>query len=384
MYLVRGEVFFQHDGKYYVTGSSSNLFFKMLVRAIGPFTMMIWVDHRTDKFNPSNMEEFDNSLGIRIIPIDKPSGYLKKNYYIKNIVKKADCLSFKLPLPESIIGCFWALLYRKPFVIESGGDSKASLWYHGSLAYKLAAWPTDMIVKIQHKLAKHIIYVSKSLLQRCYPSKARQIGCSDAIIGLPEEGILQKRIEHIKSKKGAYVLGLIGATHAEYRGHDTLIEAASVLVSKGYDVRVSFLGGGNADEKRRTTARRCKVEDRVEFYGRVPHDQVLNWIDGIDILVMPTLVESLGRAVIEAMSRGCPVIGTYETALGEQIGSDCLVHARNVNEIVTIIERIINHKDYATYCAYENFYRSMKYNCDYTYRLRKEFYDEFYKIEGLA
>ncbi len=384
MYLVRGEVFFQHNGKYYVTGSSSNLFFKMLVRAIGPFTMMIWVDHRTDKFNPSNMEEFDDSLGIQIIPIDKPNGYLKKSSYIKEVVKNADCLSFKLPLPESIIGCFWALLYKKPFVIESGGDSKASLWYHGGLAYKLAAWPTDMIVRIQHKLAKHIIYVSKSLLQRCYPSKARQIGCSDAIIGLPEDGILQKRIEHINSKKGPFILGLIGATHAEYRGHDTLIEAASVLVSKGYDVKVSFLGGGNADEKRRTTARRLNVEDRVEFFGRVPHDQVLDWIDGIDILVMPTLVESLGRAVIEAMSRGCPVIGTYETALGEQIGSDCLVHARNVNEIVTIIERIINHKDYATYCAYENFYRSMKYNCDYTYRLRKEFYDEFYKIEGLA
>lgn len=384
MYLVRGEVFFQHGGKYYVTGSSSNLFFKMLVKTIGPFTMMIWVDSNEGKYSHNNLEEFDESLGIKIIPFEKPKSYSIQSRLIRDIVKNADCLSFKLPLPESIIGCFWALLYRKPFVIESGGDSKASLWYHGGLAYKLAAWPIDMIVKIQHKHAKHIIYVSKSLLQRCYPSKARQIGCSDAIIGLPEDRILQKRIEHIKSKKGAYVLGLIGATHAEYRGHDTLIEAASVLVSKGYDVRVSFLGGGNADEKRRTTARRCKVEDRVEFYGRVPHDQVLNWIDGIDILVMPTLVESLGRAVIEAMSRGCPVIGTYETALGEQIGSDCLVHARNVNEIVTIIERIINHKDYATYCAYENFYRSMKYNCDYTYRLRKEFYDEFYKIEGLA
>lgn len=384
MYLVRGEIFLRREGKYYITGSSSNLFFKMLVKAMGPFSMMVWVVPQKETFNSKKLEEFDESLGVKIIPIDKPSGYLKKSRYIKEVVKNADCLSFKLPLPESIIGCFWALLYKKPFVIESGGDSKASLWYHGGLAYKLAAWPTDMIVKIQHKLAKHIIYVSKSLLQRCYPSKARQIGCSDAIIGLPEDGILQKRIEHIKSKKGAYVLGLIGATHAEYRGHDTLIEAASVLVSKGYDVRVSFLGGGNVDEKRRATAKRLNVEDRVEFYGRVPHDQVLDWIDGIDILVMPTLVESLGRAVIEAMSRGCPVIGTYETALGEQIGSDCLVHARNVNEIVTIVERIINHKDYATYCAYENFYRSMKYNCDYTYRLRKEFYDEFYKIEGLA
>lgn len=383
MYLVRGEVFFQSEGKYYVTGSSSNYFFKMLVKAMGPLTMMVWVDHQSGKYNPDKMEPFDESLGISIIPYDKPKGYLKRNKYIKEVVKKSDCLSFKLPLPESIIGCFWAWVYRKPYVIESGGDSKASLWYHGGLLYKLAAWPVDLVVKIQHKLAKHIVYVSKSLLQRRYPSKVHQLGCSDAILELPSLDVLHKRLEHINNKKGPYTLGLIGATQAEYRGHDTLIKVAAELVKQGYDVRISFLGGGSSDEKRKKLARQLSIEDRVEFYGRVPHDQVLDWIDTIDILVMPTLVESLGRAVIEAMSRGCPVIGTYETALGEQLGSDSLVHARNVNEIVEIIGFIINHKDYATYCAYENFYRSMKYNCDYTYSLRKEFYDDFYKMERI-
>ena len=63
---------------------------------------------------------------------------------------------------------------------------------------------------------------------------------------------------------------------------------------------------------------------------------MFEWIDNLDILVMPTLAESLGRAVIEAMSRGCPVIGSIETALPEQIGSDCITYARNADSIAEI------------------------------------------------
>lgn len=382
MILIRGHKFVKSGDLLYNMGSSSNKYYDYLTKATGPISILSWIDEDISKYDLSKLEVFDKSLPITIIQHPN-TGVLKKSEIIFNTIKKGDSFSFKLPLPYSIIGCFFAILLRKPFVIESGGDFKKSLWYHGGLSYKVVAYPLDLIVKIEHRFAKHIIYVSKNYLQKIYPSKARQIGCSDAIINKGAEEILEKRINRINNHKGSFILGLIGATHAEYRGHDTLIKAAANLIRKGYDVKVKFLGGGKADGKRIIVAKKEGIEDRVEFCGRLPHDQVLNWIDDIDILVMPTLVESLGRAVIEAMSRGCPVIGTYETALGEQIGSDCLVHARNEKEIVSVVERIIKYKDYASYCAYENFYRSMKYDCELTYSFRKDFYDEFYKIEGL-
>ena len=146
---------------------------------------------------------------------------------------------------------------------------------------------------------------------------------------------------------------------------------------------MKFLGGGTKNLQLIKLAESLGIKDIIEFGGRLQHNEVLLWIDEIDVLVMPTLAESLGRAVIEAMSRACPVVGSIETALREQVGSDCIVHARDVDQITFTVENIISRKDYTKACAYENFYRAIKYASDYTYSLRKNFYDEFYKIENI-
>lgn len=382
MLVVRGDLFIKDNDKFYIVGSGSNKFYKLLVTVMGPYKMMAWIIDKKD-YDLEHLEIFDETMGVELVVNSNKVSLFKKINIIRKAVKNADCLNFKLPLPDSIIGCLWAILYSKKYVVESGGDLLKSLWYHEGLSYKLIALPMNLIVRLEHRLAKHIIYVSKNFLQEIYPSKARQLGCSDAVIYITSESVLAKRIDKITNKRGFFRLGLIGATQAGYRGHDTLIKAASLLRDKGYHLKVSFLGGGTADDKRRKCAEKCNMSDRIEFCGRIKHSEVLSWIDNIDVLVMPTLVESLGRAVIEAMSRGCPVIGTYETALREQIGSDCLVHARNVQEIASVMERIIKHKDYALMCARENYYRAMKYSSDLTYKFRKEFYDEFYTIENI-
>lgn len=382
MLVVRGDLFIKDNDKFYIVGSGSNKFYKLVMTVMGPYKMMAWIIDKGN-YNLENLEVFDETMGVELVINSDKVSLFKKINIIRKAVKNADCLNFKLPLPHSIIGCLWAILYNKKYVVESGGDLLTALWYHEEFAYKLMAVPMNLIVRLEHRLAKHIIYVSKNFLQKKYPSKARQLGCSDAVIYITPESVLAKRIDKITNKRGCFRLGLIGATQVGYRGHDTLIKAASLLRDKGYDLNVSFLGGGTADDKRKKCAEKCDMKRHIEFCGRIKHDEVLSWIDNIDVLVMPTLQETLGRAVIEAMSRGCPVIGTYETALGEQIGSDCLVHARNIQEIANAIERIIKHKDYALMCARENFYRAMKYNIGLTYEFRKEFYDEFYILENI-
>lgn len=383
MILVRGIKFVKSENKLYIIGSASNETFCYLTIAMGQITILAWIDEDSSKYDLSKMEILDESLPITVIP-HKKVGLYKRLKIIYQTIKEGDCFNFKLALPDSIIGCFFAILLRKPYVIESGSDMKTSLWYHGGLLYKIAAYPFNFIIYLEHRFASHIIYVSKRFLQEKYPSKARQIGISDTILTTPPETILEKRILRIQNSKKDFVLGLIGATHVEYRGHDTLIKAAAKLVEKGYNIKVRFLGGGTGDNKRIALAHSLGVENIIEFSGRKKHEDVLTWIDDIDVLVMPTLQETLGRAIIEAMSRGCPIVGSIETAIGEQIGSDCLVHARNVDEIVDTVERIISNKNYAIACAKENYYRSFKYNSDYTFSLRKEFYDKFYEIEGIA
>jgi len=50
--------------------------------------------------------------------------------------------------------------------------------------------------------------------------------------------------------------------------------------------------------------------DRVRVVGRVPHDQVADWIAASDVLCQPSLVEPFGQALLEAMSSERPVVAT--------------------------------------------------------------------------
>lgn len=381
MLLVRGDLFIKRDNKLYIVGSASNFLYSNNVYYMRDIEVLGWLIDDPN-YDTSYLEEFKDNSHIKLIlyPFSKKIKYKKS--IIKKEVKKCSSASLKLSLTDAMLAFKYVKRYKKPFVIESGTDSFNSLWYHGgSPFYKLAAVPMELLLKNYHRRSKYIVYVSKDYLQRKYPSKAFQIGCPDVALLPTNELVLEKRIEKIKKHRKPFVLGLIGATHAEYRGHDRLIEIMSKLVEKGYDTRVAFLGGGKSDDKRIMKAKSLGVLDRVVFCGRKNHNEVLAWIDDIDCLVMPTLAESLGRSIIEAMSRGCPVIGTLGTAIPEQIGSDCVVYPKDIDGFVRIIELMINNEDYLVSCSKENFYRANKYTSNITNEIRKGFYDTFYNNE---
>ncbi len=381
MLVIRNERFIRCNGEIYLTGSSSNRLYENNLYCMRNVTYLGWVKE-DNKIDVNKYEKYVEQEGMNLDLHDEASTTRQKLHIIKNAVKNATAVSVKLPITDAMIACFYALKYKKPFVVESGGYAWGSLWYHGgSTKYKLAAYPVEWIVRFFHKRAKFIIYVSKDFIQKVYPSKAIQVGCPDVVMNIPDETVLNQRLDKINHPPNTYTLGLIGATQAEYRGHDTLIEVASILKSRGHDVKVCFVGGGTKDAERLACAKRFGMEDKVVFQGRLTHDEVFQWIDDIDVLVMPTLQETLGRAVVEAMSRGCPVVGSAETAISEQIGLDCIAPARDANKIADAVENIITNPYYASACAKENFYRSFKYASVYTNTKRKQFYDTFYKNE---
>jgi glycosyltransferase involved in cell wall biosynthesis len=58
----------------------------------------------------------------------------------------------------------------------------------------------------------------------------------------------------------------------------------------------------------RTLARDLGVEPQVEFMGSVPHDEVLALFQTHDVFLFPSLHDSGGIAVLEAMYLGLPVV----------------------------------------------------------------------------
>lgn len=65
--------------------------------------------------------------------------------------------------------------------------------------------------------------------------------------------------------------------------------------------------------------RRLGLEDRVIFHGPRPHADLIQTYQNADLVVNPSLSESFGIAMVEAMSCGTPVVGTKVGGMQETI-----------------------------------------------------------------
>lgn len=376
--LVRDDKFLKCNNHYYNVGSSSNELYANNIYSMGEFYNLSWVMPANNK-QVEGHEELSEFSDMHLILNDKHLGFFAKCRIIKKYVKKSDVVVAKMSLFQAIIASHYAVKYNKVLVIESASDLFAALWFHGgNIKYKLAAIPLDMFVKYYHRKANYIVYVSKEFMQKKYKSEAKSIGCADVVLDNPKKVELDKRIKKIQNytEEHVFIIGLIGATQAEYRGHDVLIKSCAPLIKKGFRIIIKFLGGGTADYKRKKCADNNNIGENVEFCGRLKHDEVAEWLTNIDILVMPTKVESLGRAVLEAMSVACPVIGSRTTALRELLPESCLVDPTDTKAITSLIEKMIIDNEYMIECAKANFEKSREYSSAVTNEIRREFYQK--------
>lgn len=72
----------------------------------------------------------------------------------------------------------------------------------------------------------------------------------------------------------------------------------------------------------------------------MPHEEVFKWLDDIDIYIQPSDTEGLSRALIEAMSRGCPCIASNAGGNIELINKEYIFKKKNVRELINCIINI--------------------------------------------
>jgi hypothetical protein len=108
--------------------------------------------------------------------------------------------------------------------------------------------------------------------------------------------------------RGANVLGFAGSFYG-YEGLDLLLDVLPGLISRIGSLKVLLVGGGPQEANLREQAIRLGVRDRVIFAGRVPHHQVGQFYDLMDVMVYPRRPMRLTHLVtplkpLEAMAQG--------------------------------------------------------------------------------
>lgn len=125
------------------------------------------------------------------------------------------------------------------------------------------------------------------------------------------------------------------------KNYPQVLEALAVVADKGYDFLYKIIGDGPEWERIAFTAYDLGISDKVQFLGRIPHDEVQKQLVTASIYLQYSLQEGFCNAVLEAQAMGklCIVSdaeGLAENVLDEQTG---WVVPRNKPELLA--EKII-------------------------------------------
>lgn len=99
------------------------------------------------------------------------------------------------------------------------------------------------------------------------------------------------------------------------------------VVARLPEVHLVLIGAGEEQRELEQKAVRLQVADRVHMVGEVAHQHAINLIAASDVFAFPSLSESMGLAVVEAMMCGTPIVASPIRALHEVLGPDSAVYA---------------------------------------------------------
>jgi glycosyltransferase involved in cell wall biosynthesis len=194
---------------------------------------------------------------------------------------------------------------------------------------------------------------------------------------MPDPDVLARRLERISHGSGQLALGLIGAIGHRYKGVHTAVEALAQLGPEFEWIELRVLGPGDPKHLE-ALAERLGLAKRVRFCGTVTSGQpVLDWLDNIDIYLQPSLHEGLPRALIEAMSRGCPAIGSTAGGIPELLNPRFLHRPGDAAALAALIRVLVQDRSIQIAQAQHSFETAKAYRSDILNARRAEFWLRF-------
>ena len=292
-----------------------------------------------------------------------PVGFLRYAPDIRRAVARVadqlDALVFRVP--SALSNLIWRTLTRRgrPFGLEVVGDPH-EVFAPGVVDHPLRPffrWHFSGHLRRQCLRASGVAYVTKRALQQRYPTRATSISACD--VDLPEEallgGVLSTHYSSVEldsayiaeclrkpKQHGPYQLVTVGSLAQLYKGTDVLIEAVARSVRAGVDLTAVVVGDGKYRPDLMAQAERIGMASRIRFAGQVTAGgPVRDILDAADLFVLPSRTEGLPRALIEAMARALPCIGSDVGGIPELLDASELVPAGDPAALATKIQDVL-------------------------------------------
>jgi len=103
----------------------------------------------------------------------------------------------------------------------------------------------------------------------------------------------------------------------EEKNYPALLRSWPVVLAAHPSAQLWILGSGSLDRELKALANKMEISGSVHFAGRV--DDVMRWFTAADVAVFASRYESFGRAAVEAMACGTPVVATLVDGLKDTV-----------------------------------------------------------------
>nr|WP_274522893.1 glycosyltransferase family 4 protein [Ectothiorhodospira haloalkaliphila] len=283
-----------------------------------------------------------------------------------------------MPTQLGLEAIWLGLAASKPVAVDLGGCSWDGLRAYGTFKARVFAPISFRRVRSAIANTHWVSYVTQVYLQNRYPAAqgARVIGCSNVDIPAVEIVPLQKRLERIVEGDRRLTFGTIGSLHGKFKGVQHALAALGRAKNRLPPFQYRVLGGGDPAPWLELAVK-YDLAENVIFDGTLPAGEpVLDWLDAVDLYLQPSLREGVPRALIEAMSRGCPALASDIAGIPELLPKEVLHGAGDVERLSKLLEVAVEPSLMRAH-AVRNWERAKDFERERLEKIRDEFWGDF-------
>ncbi len=282
----------------------------------------------------------------------------------------------------------------RPFGLEVVNDP-FDVFAPGAVRYRLRPlfrwWFTEQL-KRQCDRAAGVAYVTERALQKRYPNAAYSVGMSDVEIAgdsiLPAPAVFTTHYSSVElseedavnisraiPEKRQFRLVTLSSLTQMYKAPDILIRAVKQCLDAGLDLTLSIAGDGKHRGELERLAASLGIADRVFFLGLLPAGAAVRAeLDRADVFVLPSRCEGLPRAMVEAMARSLPCIGSTVGGIPELLPEEDMVPPGDVDALARKIREVLGSPERMTAMSARNLEKAREYRDDVLAARRMSFF----------
>ena len=334
-----------------------------------------------------------------------PRQYVAKAWQVHRALSQAvtDRDAVILRVGSHIAGCLEPVLFRAghPYGLEVVSDPY-DVFAPGAVRHWLRPffrWWFTRHLRRQCRRAAGVAYVTRQALQARYPCATYSVGMSDVEISpeaivrtatafathyssvelATEASVTQCRPASRQEEQ--FRLITIASLAQMYKAPDILIRAVGECVTAGINLSLTIVGDGKHRPELERLASALGLRERIRFLGQLPAGAAVRaQLDAADLFVLPSRSEGLPRAMIEAMARALPCLGSTVGGIPELLPPEDLVPASNVAALAAKIREVLSSPDRLSAMSSRNLAAAREYRDEVLDARRRAFFEHIRSV----